>query len=354
MVKISIITPVYKVQEYLEKCIDSIINQEFNDYELIIVDDGSPDDSGKIADYYSEKYSKIKVIHKLNGGAPSARNAGIDVSKGEYLYFPDSDDWLAPEYLKEMYDCAQKSDAELVISGFTIEQFENGKNRSYVTSTGYKSLVGKESVRKNIHRYLNNMMVAVPWNKLYKADYIKNNNLRFPSLKWDDLHFNLEVLKNINSVAICPAFGYHFLRSREGSETMDVFDGMLYQKRKEQFVHILQIYTYWNVKEKDIWNTIYGYYASRLVQCVQEIAISSAKNKKELVRKILSDDLSKVAFSEGTYDSVIIRIASLPMKYHLYSTSLLLGETMGFVKENMASTFYSIKARSINKAVEKK
>ena len=93
MAKISVITPVYKVENYLRKCVDSILNQTFKDFELIIVDDGSPDSCGSIADEYAQKDERVSVIHKQNGGAPSARNRGIDIAKGEWLYFPDSDDW---------------------------------------------------------------------------------------------------------------------------------------------------------------------------------------------------------------------------------------------------------------------
>ena len=103
MCKISVITPVYKVEKYLKKCIDSILNQTFTDFELLIVDDGSPDNCGKIADEYEKKDSRVIAIHKENGGAPSARNAGILRAKGEYLYFPDSDDWLEPTYLEELF-----------------------------------------------------------------------------------------------------------------------------------------------------------------------------------------------------------------------------------------------------------
>lgn len=126
MCKVSVITPVYKVEKYLGKCIDSILNQSFKDFELIIVDDGSPDSCGKIADEYEKIDSRVKVIHKENGGAPSARNAGIEIAKGEYFYFPDSDDWLDPEYLQELVVLAEKTHAELVISGFTMEYYEQG------------------------------------------------------------------------------------------------------------------------------------------------------------------------------------------------------------------------------------
>lgn len=354
LVKISIITPVYNVQDYLEKCVESILSQTFKDYELIIVDDGSPDKSSDIADEYALKDSRIKVIHKENGGAPSARNAGIDVATGEYLYFPDSDDWLEPQYLENMYKCARSSNVDLVISGFTIEQFENNIESSFVTSVDSHIFNNKSAVRNNIHRYFNNMMVAVPWNKLYKASYIKNNDLRFPNLKWDDLHFNLEALRNIDSIAISSEAGYHFFRSRPGSETTTVFDGLLYKKRKEQFVHILSVYDDWEIKEPKILDVLYGYYAARLIQCVQEIAINTLPNKRNLIKKMLEDDLSRVAVKKGVFDSRIMYFANIPMKYHLYSFCLVLGKVLGFAKLHMAPLFYKLKALSINKAIQVK
>ena len=191
MCKISIITPVYKVENYLKKCVDSILNQTFTDYELIIVDDGSPDSCGKIADEYLKIDKRVKVIHKENGGAPSARNAGIDISAGEYLYFPDSDDWLEPTYLENLYDLAQKTGAQMIISGYTMEYFEEGKEQTYSVCQKEEIYSNQKTVRCNLHKYFDNMMMAVPWNKLYQSKYIKDKNLRFPNLKWDDLHLSL-------------------------------------------------------------------------------------------------------------------------------------------------------------------
>ncbi|MDT6814838.1 glycosyltransferase, partial [Enterococcus faecium] len=94
MCEISIIVPVYKVEKYLRKCVDSILAQTFTDFEVILVDDGSPDNSGKICDEYAEKDNRVRVIHKENGGLSSARNAGIDVARGKYLGFVDSDDYI--------------------------------------------------------------------------------------------------------------------------------------------------------------------------------------------------------------------------------------------------------------------
>lgn len=350
MPAISVITPVYKVEKYLRKCVDSILNQTFTDFELFIVDDGSPDKCGEIADEYERKDSRVHVIHKENGGAPSARNAGIAEATGRYFYFPDSDDWLEPTYLNELYTLAEKTGAKLVVSGYTMEYFENGSAQSYEVSVEEKNFSTRSEVRNNLHNYFNNMMMAVPWNKLYRADYIRENKILFPSLKWDDLHFNMEVIMDIDSVAISSSSGYHFFRSRQGSETTTVFDGMLYQKRKEQFEHILKVYKHWKVRDPKVLSVIYGYFAARLVQCVQEISISNSQDKKKLVQEIFDDPVSRKALKVGKIDSKLLQIAAMPMRHYNVTGSIMMGNMIGFVKLHMASVFYKLKSVSVNKA----
>lgn len=350
MCKISVITPVYKVEGYLRKCIDSILNQSFQDFEVFVIDDGSPDLCGQIADEYAALDSRIHVIHKENGGAPSARNEGILRAKGEYLYFPDSDDWLEPDYLRDIYDLAVRTNTQLVISGFVMEYFEDNCEQSYTVQVPEQVFLTKQEVRENLHNYFNNMMMAVPWNKLYKADYIIEKQLFFPNMKWDDLHFNMEVIMDIERVAISNSFGYHFFRSRKGSETTTVFDGMLYQKRREQFEHILKVYSYWEIQEKKILSVIYGYYAARLVQCVQEIAVSNQKGKRKLISDILHDDLNERAIKEGKIDSGILSITVIPMRKKNVTVCIVMGKLIGFVKKHLSVLFYKLKSRSVNKA----
>lgn len=112
MCEISIIVPVYKVEPYLRKCVDSILAQTFTDFEVILVDDGSPDNSGKICDEYASKDSRVRVIHKKNGGLSSARNAGIDVARGKYLGFVDSDDYIEKDMYELLYDNIVKEQAD--------------------------------------------------------------------------------------------------------------------------------------------------------------------------------------------------------------------------------------------------
>lgn len=120
MTKLSVIVPVYKAEKYLRRCVDSILAQTFQDYEIILVDDGSPDNCGVICDEYASADSRIKVMHKKNGGVSSARNAGIDVASGEYLAFVDSDDYIAPAMYEKLIDAADSADKDIAICNFMM------------------------------------------------------------------------------------------------------------------------------------------------------------------------------------------------------------------------------------------
>lgn len=115
---ISIIVPVYKVENYLSKCLDSMICQTYKNIEIILVDDGSPDNSGKICDDYAKKDSRIKVIHKENGGLSDARNAGLKIATGKYIGFVDSDDYISVEMYEKLYNQAKKEDADIACCNY--------------------------------------------------------------------------------------------------------------------------------------------------------------------------------------------------------------------------------------------
>ena len=118
--KISVIVPVYKAEDYLHRCVDSILVQTFTDFELILVDDGSPDGSGVLCDKYAQIDKRVKVIHKENGGVASARQCGIDNACSEYTIHADPDDWVEPNMLEELYNKAKESKADMVICDFCI------------------------------------------------------------------------------------------------------------------------------------------------------------------------------------------------------------------------------------------
>lgn len=119
---LSIIVPIYKIEDYLPQCIESILAQNYSEFELILVDDGSPDDCPAICEDYSKKDSRIKVIHKSNGGLVSARKAGLRIAQGEYIGYVDGDDWIEPDFYERLMRKAEESNADIVASGF-IKKF---------------------------------------------------------------------------------------------------------------------------------------------------------------------------------------------------------------------------------------
>ena len=121
--KVSIIAPVYGVEKYIPRAVDSILAQTYTEWELFLVDDGSKDNSGAVCDEYALKDSRINVIHKENGGAPSARNVAIDKATGKYMFFMDPDDWAEPKMLEDLVATAERDDAQLVVAGFYIDTY---------------------------------------------------------------------------------------------------------------------------------------------------------------------------------------------------------------------------------------
>ena len=164
---VSIIVPVYDVEEYLVECIESILAQTWKHFEIILVDDGSTDSSGKMCDEYAEKYNCIFVIHKKNGGLSSARNAGIDVARGNYLAFIDSDDVVHPDYLRELVKIVEKENADLVACDFCV-----GTSCQWGETSEVKYDIRRdEDVLERMND--NDVVVTVAWNKLYHAKFFK-------------------------------------------------------------------------------------------------------------------------------------------------------------------------------------
>ena len=173
---ISVIVPVYNVEKYLPMCVDSIIGQTYRNLEIFLVDDGSPDNCGRICDEYAQKDKRIKVIHKKNGGLSDARNVAIDIAKGEYITFVDSDDYLSLDFIEQLYLLAIQTDSEIAISNFFF--FKEPKRELEVA---YKKMP-KMSVYSSKEAlcallYQNNIETSA-WGKLYKTSLWKE--IRFP------------------------------------------------------------------------------------------------------------------------------------------------------------------------------
>lgn len=200
--KISIIVPVYNVEKYIRRCLDSIKEQSFTDWECICVDDGTPDSSGKICDEYAEKDSRFVVIHKENGGVSSARNAGLDVAKGEWICFCDSDDWVEREFFEEMLKTENANTAEIIVCGAK-------------DTLGLNSFLIDKKIEKT--EWNNALCALFPsvWAKLYRREIIERNSLCFPlGIKLgEDTFFTYSYLVNVRSILYAKGNWYNYFVS---------------------------------------------------------------------------------------------------------------------------------------------
>lgn len=216
--KISIIVPVYKVEKYLERCVDSIINQTLKNIEIILVDDGSPDHSGDICDEYAKQDNRIKVIHQKNGGISKARNAGMDIATGEYIGFVDSDDYIEPLMYEKMYGIANFNDLDLCICNYYEEYEHTNIIKAIKIKNNDEILFNKREVFEYIIRpFYNGELGGYVWNKIYKRNIINDNKIRFVNglVLYEDNIFFLELLTCINSAAYLNLELIHYMRNNQ-------------------------------------------------------------------------------------------------------------------------------------------
>lgn len=214
---ISIIMPVYNVERYISKSIESVLNQTFKDFELLIVDDGSPDNSVNIAEEYAQKDDRIRIFKKDNGGLSDARNYGFKYAKGEYIYFMDSDDYIEDELLEKSINSIKCSNAEVVLFGYHID-FVDDKEMVYATrkishKSGVFSKMNLAEINVN-DDFLH--MMGYAWNKIYNKKFLDENNVSFEkgTSLIEDILFNEVVFTNIEKLVIIDDHLYHYIQRK--------------------------------------------------------------------------------------------------------------------------------------------
>ena len=245
--KISVIVPVYNVEKYLPKCLDSILCQTFSNIEIICVNDGSTDNSRKILEEYKNKDSRIIIVDKKNGGLSSARNAGMKVAKGEFFSFIDSDDWIDASMLEKLYKNITSLDTDISICA--VHQFDEANQKiddsnPYYTLEYFDSSFDNKSFSyKETKPFIMDVCVMA-WNKLYRRSLIDKCQAEFPDgLIFEDGPFFFTIFFKTQKVSIVREFLYHYRVNRLGS---------IIQKAGKKFLHIIDVAEIMYNKIKDL------------------------------------------------------------------------------------------------------
>jgi glycosyltransferase involved in cell wall biosynthesis len=220
---VSIIVPLYNVEKYLRECVDSLINQTLHDIEIVLVDDGSTDSSGKICDEYALADSRVRVIHKANGGQASARNIGMDSCRGEYVLFVDSDDWILENTCEILYKNAIDDDCDIVVGDLYNEEKIIRSNPKFRRIPDENNVIDCRTFLKQITK--SNVYDIVPVLKLVKRSYLIENKLYYPTgLYYEDHEYSLKLLVAQDGKGHVKKirFPFYYYREREQSTTTEV------------------------------------------------------------------------------------------------------------------------------------
>ena len=265
MSTVSIIVPVYKVEDYIRECLDSILAQTYPYFELILVDDGSPDNCGRICDDYAKGDNRIKVVHKVNGGISSARNAGLEVAKGEWIMHVDGDDWIESDMIESLIEAAQITGADMVIGDFV----------KYGPSAGYNKLpTWSSDKKKSMTNYIAYVMTTI-WGSIAKRSLYADHSLKSPDgiSYCEDFHLIVRLCHFANKIVNVHRPFYHY-RYRPTS-IMSNMNGKT--EADEQWVYQDTIRFF---KEQGVYEDYRKVMSWRVLKSAQELLLDPAGHKR--------------------------------------------------------------------------
>ena len=337
MSKFSVIVPIYKVEKYVRKCIESILNQTFSDFELILVDDGSPDNCPAICDEYAMADKRIKVIHKKNGGLVSARNSGVIRATGEYICYVDGDDWIKKDLLETVYEKGIKDkNPDMIIFG-AIRQFEN--HQIEIPSGAAEGVYNKERLNAEVYPYMmydnrkpfcSGLVFPVAWNKIYRNNLLKEHYCQEEQIKMgEDNAFIFECLYFSECVVFLNDYLYIYNQLNSNS-FIHSYDPNRFENNQLLMGYIEKKL---GGKNRTLDSQINAFKAYWLIMAVFH-EVKSGRKIGEARRHIKSEikvtDVLRGIKLNGIPKSAIIYL--LLLKYHFYTVALL-----GAIIKNMAS-----------------
>lgn len=269
---ISIVIPVYNVEKYLPRCVESILNQTYENWEAVFVNDGSKDNSLGILREYQNEDKRIKIIDKKNEGSGIARNTGMEQSKGEYLAFLDSDDWYEKDFLEKLYNNLKEnnSDVSMCNPRMTYDDIQKNKNINVYH-------FGSIELNKNPEKILGILAMPVIWNKLYKKEIIVKNDIQFPNYSFcEDVEFLYKVFLYVKRVSKVEEYLYNYYQ-RDNSETKKIKEQSIEQVYK--VIENIENYIKKNFIDR---LEIFYQYKIQFIYSVSQILLLRINNDKKL------------------------------------------------------------------------
>lgn len=348
----SIVMPVYNVEEYLRDAVASVLQQTYTHFELILVDDCSPDSCPDLCDKLACTDSRIRVIHKpVNEGLSMARNSGIAQAVGDYIYFLDSDDTVDSFLLEAVAASLEKDPADCVLFGMTEEYLdETGTiKEKFVITYPAKQLVSKEQLRKEIIYIENSTLFGYSWNKFYNLKHLKQNKLTFVKVTLiEDVRFNVDFFMNASSLNILDASLHHYKKRGRGSLT-EVFVPDYFELHTQRVKLIKNQYIYWDSYSPEVKRVLGNIYCRYVFSALQRNCDKRAGMKivdrKKWIKNLFTDDLFNELVPAAQADSRTFEMMTLILKKRSVFLSLLSSKSIFVIKNKMPILFAKVKQK---------
>lgn len=346
----SVVIPVYNVEKYLDRAIQSVLNQSFTDFEIILVDDCSPDHCPEMCDQYVSKYSNISVIHhQKNMGLSMSRNSGLDISNGCYIWFMDSDDYVEADLLEKVYESIRINPAQLILFGLVENYYNKDGQICYKKERKpQKEFITQSSV---IHERIIDLeletLFGYAWNKFYNLDYLKHIQLKFEKITLiEDILFNVKFCKDIQSMNCLNIIPYHYNRRLENSLT-SVYVTDYFELHRKRIILLYDLYQEWNCCDSKVKTVLAGLYARFTLSAIQRnFEKNSHMSLKQQVKwsgEIFSDSLFLELVEYMTPNSSSMKIFMYALKKNKKRLCLFIGWGVYLIKNRFPIIFAKFK-----------
>lgn len=343
----SIVMPVYNVEEYLPQAVESILAQTFSDFELILVDDCSPDGSGALCDRYAQSDARV-VVHHLteNGGLSNARNQGMESACGAYITFVDSDDYVTDDLLQKVYDSLRKNYADAVVFGMVEDYFDADGTllKSYSVSYGKDLYItDRETLRREVIELERKTLLGYSTNTFYRLDILKEHAIVFQKITMiEDILFNLDFTPFAETANILKFAPYHYMKRADNSLT-NKFVKDYYVLHRRRVYDLLKLYESWDMCTEHVYTVLADIYVRYIFSALQRNCAPQAKMKHrdrvQWLRELYQDELY-LALSPYMHGSnPIVRILSELLAHKNISLCLMLGRLIYIVKTYLPGIF---------------
>lgn len=343
----SVVMPVYKVEKYLEQAVNSILAQTFGDYEVLLIDDCSPDHSPDICDRLAKADQRIQVIHlEKNGGVSHARNLGMDKAIGTYLFFMDSDDYIDDTLFASVWQSIQDNPAQIVFFGMTEERFSSSGQllESMPVALPTRQFKDQSSLRDYMMQLEKSTLYGYACNKFYNLNYLRSLKIRYEEYALnEDILFNIAFCRDIDRMNVLDIPAYHYRKCMDDHSRTSQFVKAYFQLHVQKMQALWDQYNYWGMCTQQIRCDLAAIYTRYIMSALQRNcdprSQMSLGKRKCWLKRLYEQKLFNELIPYGKPHNPVVRILHMCLKKHWTLLTLILGRVIYIVKSKMPGVF---------------